>query len=203
MRLINRTASHQPSSTTIVLAAIGAVGVLAILTIVALIAPRGVPGLNYYEIKAQFDDASQIADLSEVRIAGRHVGQVTGSDLSNGKATVELQLFPGEGPLPADTTARIRLKGLLGAKFVDVSPGRSEPGAAPTARRCPPSRLPPRSSCSTSSRRSTRRRGATSSSRSRASGKASWAAARSSTRRCASRRSTTAPWARVPEDPRA
>jgi virulence factor Mce-like protein len=125
MRLINRTASHQPSSMTIVLAAIGAVGVLALLTIVALIAPRGVPGLNYYEIKAQFDDASQIADLSEVRIAGRHVGQVTGSDLSKGKATVDLQMFPGEGPLPVDSTARIRLKGLLGAKFVDVSPGRS------------------------------------------------------------------------------
>jgi virulence factor Mce-like protein len=125
MRLVNREASHQPSRFTIVVAALAALGVLLGLTIVALVAPRGVPGLNYYEIKAQFDDASQIADLSEVRIAGRHVGQVTGSELIGGKATVNVQMFPGEGPLPADTTARIRLKGLLGAKFVDISPGKS------------------------------------------------------------------------------
>jgi virulence factor Mce-like protein len=125
MRLVNRSASHQPSRVTIVLAALGAIGVLLGLTVVALVAPRGVPGLNYYEIKAQFDDASQIADLSEVRIAGRHVGQVTSSDLRGGKATVHVQMFPGEGPLPIDSTARVRLKGLLGAKFVDVSPGKS------------------------------------------------------------------------------
>jgi phospholipid/cholesterol/gamma-HCH transport system substrate-binding protein len=89
------------------------------------VAPRGVPGLKYYRLDAQFADASQIADLSEVRIAGRHVGQVIHSDLSHGKATVELQFFPGQKSLPTDTTARIRLKGLLGAKFVDVTPGHS------------------------------------------------------------------------------
>jgi phospholipid/cholesterol/gamma-HCH transport system substrate-binding protein len=123
MRLINREVSHTASPLTIVVAALAAFAVLAGLTMVALVAPRGVPGLKYYELKAQFDDASQIADLSEVRMAGRHVGQVTGSRLRDGKATVDLQFFPGQDPLPADTTARIRLKGLLGAKFVDVSPG--------------------------------------------------------------------------------
>jgi ABC-type transporter Mla subunit MlaD len=86
-----------------------------------------VPLLKYYSIKAQFTNASQIADLSEVRMNGRHIGEVTGSGLQGGHAMVRLQLFPGRGPLRADSTARIRLKGLLGAKFVDITPGRSGP----------------------------------------------------------------------------
>jgi virulence factor Mce-like protein len=125
-RGFTRTVSHQPSRPTIVIAALAAMVVMFGLTYVALVAPRGVPGLKYYELDAQFDDAAQIADLSEVRMAGRHVGQVTSSELKNGHASVRLQLFPGQGPLPADTTARIRLKGLLGAKFVDITPGKDK-----------------------------------------------------------------------------
>jgi virulence factor Mce-like protein len=124
MALFDRSASHTPSPLTIVAAAVVAVGVLLALVWVAIIAPRGVPGLSYYKINAQFDDASQIADLSQVRIAGRHIGQVAKSDLRNGKATVELQLYPGQGPLRSDTTARIRLKGALGAKYIELNPGR-------------------------------------------------------------------------------
>jgi virulence factor Mce-like protein len=126
-RTLNRAVSHTPSKPVLALAALGVIALLAGLTVVALIAPRGVPGLKYYELNAQFNDIAQIADLSEVRIAGRHVGQVTTSELRNGHATVTLQMFPGQGPLRSDTTARIRLKGLLGAKFVDVVPGRRGP----------------------------------------------------------------------------
>jgi len=123
---LQRPASHQPSTVTIIVSALIALGVAVGLTYVALVAPRGVPGLKYYELNAQFNDAAQIADLSEVRLAGRHVGQVTGSELRNGKATVQLALFPGQGPIPVDSTARIRLKGLLGAKFVDLRLGKSK-----------------------------------------------------------------------------
>jgi virulence factor Mce-like protein len=123
MAIFDRSASHEPSALTIVAAAVASVAVLAALVWIAIIAPRGVPGLNYYRINAQFDDASQIADLSQVRIAGRHIGQVKKSSLRNGKATVQLQLYPGQGPLRSDSTARIRLKGALGAKYVELTPG--------------------------------------------------------------------------------
>ena len=123
MRL-GRSVSHTPSRLTIVVAAALAFAVIAALVVVALVAPRGVPGLKYYKLDAQFDDASQIADLSEIRVAGRHVGIVTNSMLRNGYAIVQLQFFPRQKPLRSDTTARIRLKGLLGAKFVDVTPGK-------------------------------------------------------------------------------
>jgi virulence factor Mce-like protein len=122
MRL-SHSVSHKASRPTILIAAVGALLVVLALITVALVAPRGVPGLKYYKLDAQFDDASQIADLSEVRMAGRHVGIVTSSELRDGKAIVKLQFFPGEKKVRADATARIRLKGLLGAKFVDVDPG--------------------------------------------------------------------------------
>lgn len=126
MRL-GHSVSHRPSRPTIVIAAVLALLVVAGLAFVALVAPRGVPGIKYYTLDAQFDDASQIADLSEVRIAGRHVGIVTDSRLRDGRAIVRLQFFPGQEKLRSDATARIRLKGLLGAKFVDVDPGGTGP----------------------------------------------------------------------------
>jgi virulence factor Mce-like protein len=119
----NRKVSQQPSPLTIVLAAVLALALLATLCWIALVAPRGVPFLKYFDINAQFDNASEIADLSQVRIAGRDVGQVTGSSVQNGHAVVRMALYPGQGALRSDSTARIRLKGLLGAKFVEITPG--------------------------------------------------------------------------------
>ena len=119
----NRTVSHTPSPFTVVLAAVLALGLLATLVWIALVAPRGVPFLHYYDINAQFGNASEIADLSQVRIAGRDVGQVTGSSVQGGRAVVRMALFPGQPALRSDSSARIRLKGLLGAKFVEITPG--------------------------------------------------------------------------------
>jgi len=124
---ISRPVSHQASNTTIVLATLVALGLLCGLSYLAWVAPRGVPGLNYYDLHAQFDNAAQIADLSQVRIAGRNVGQVTGTHYSGGHAIVDIALFPGQGPLHADSTARIRLQGLLGGKYVEISPSQSGP----------------------------------------------------------------------------
>jgi virulence factor Mce-like protein len=118
-----RPVSHRPSPATIVLAAVACVGVLVALAYVAIVAPRGVPLLHYYDVKAQFADASEITDLSQVRISGRQVGQVIGSSYRGGHAIVSMSLYPGESALRSDTTARIRLNGLLGAKFVQLIPG--------------------------------------------------------------------------------
>jgi virulence factor Mce-like protein len=125
MRVFNRPVGHAPSPVTIVIAALLAIGLLVTLVWIALVAPRGVPFLRYFDINAQFDNASQIADLSQVRIAGRSVGQVTGSSVQGGRAVVRMALYPGQPALRSDSTARIRLKGLLGAKFVEITPGRS------------------------------------------------------------------------------
>jgi phospholipid/cholesterol/gamma-HCH transport system substrate-binding protein len=124
---LSRPASHSASNTTIVVASLVALAIVCALSYLAWVAPRGVPGLNYYDLHAQFDNAAQIADLSQVRIAGRNVGQVTSTRYSGAHAIVDIALFPGQGPLHADTQARIRLQGLLGGKYVEIDPGSAGP----------------------------------------------------------------------------
>jgi virulence factor Mce-like protein len=123
MPRFSRPVSHQASPLTIGIAAFIALALVAGLSYLAWVAPRGVPLLNYYDVNAQFNNAAQIADLSQVRIAGRNVGQVTATEYRGGHAIVRIALYPGGGPLRSDTTARIALKGLLGGKYVDIRPG--------------------------------------------------------------------------------
>jgi virulence factor Mce-like protein len=105
------------------LAALLGVLVLAVLGYAALTAGNGLPLKSYYYLNARFRDAAELDPYSEVRIAGKLVGQVLSSSLANGSATVNLQLEPSVGSLRSDTTARIRLRGLLGAKYVELAPG--------------------------------------------------------------------------------
>lgn len=124
MRLVDRPANHRASRVTILVAAAVAGLILCALMYVAAVAPRGLPTREYYDVKARFADTSEIKLLSSVTINGSRVGQV--SDIrSDGEASiVNLQMEPGTRLL-ADTTARIRIKNPVGAKYVNLDPGQS------------------------------------------------------------------------------
>lgn len=129
----DRLERHTDSPMTIVATAVGAVLALAALVWVAIAAPRGVPGKAYYELEAQFADTANMTPMTEVRIAGRRVGQVTRIALRDGRGEVRLQLQPDVGPLRTDTRAQIRLRSPLGARYVELIPGttgRTLPGGA-------------------------------------------------------------------------
>lgn len=119
----DRAASHKPSRATIVVAALAALGILAGLSYFAAVAPRGVPGYDYYKVNVEFEDTADLRLLSEVLVAGRRVGMVGELQHDGDKAVAELLLKPGERFLPADTTARIRLKNPVGAKNIELTPG--------------------------------------------------------------------------------
>lgn len=111
-----------PRRQTLAAAAVGALLLIA-LSYAAVTAGNGLPLKGYYYLRADFRDASELDPYSDVRIGGRLVGQVLGTSFAHGTAIVTLQLRPSAGPLRSGTTARIRLKGLIGAKYVDISPG--------------------------------------------------------------------------------
>jgi ABC-type transporter Mla subunit MlaD len=78
-----------------------------------------------YEVKIPFNEATQLAEQSDVRISGVNIGKVQSIELApNHKqalATVEIE--DQYAPLPEDTRAMLRTKTLLGETYVELTPG--------------------------------------------------------------------------------
>jgi len=81
------------------------------------------PWTSTHTVSMRVSDADGISVSSDVRIAGRLVGQVTAVNSNGQYATVVFHVDDSEWPLPADTTASIRLATLLGQKYVELQPG--------------------------------------------------------------------------------
>lgn len=103
----------------------------------AVKAPDGLPGQSHYHLTAEFTDAKGLLRHSEVWIAGRRVGQVVDGASRGDTAVLQLQLDPAVAPLPADTTATIKARSLLGARVVELTPGSSRRSLADGARLAP------------------------------------------------------------------
>ncbi|WP_320671858.1 MlaD family protein [Patulibacter defluvii] len=99
--------------------------VAGVLAWIALSAYSGVPGRSYTRIYVTAPQIGNLLPHDAVRIAGVRVGQVQRREATaDGGARLELQLEDGIR-LPADSGVRIRANGLLGARYVQLLPGRS------------------------------------------------------------------------------
>jgi phospholipid/cholesterol/gamma-HCH transport system substrate-binding protein len=78
-----------------------------------------------YDVKAIFSNCSGLRPGSQVMIAGVEVGRVRGIRLQEYEANVDMVINP-QVALQKDSIASIKTKGLIGEKYVDVSPGASE-----------------------------------------------------------------------------
>jgi len=78
-----------------------------------------------YIIRADFTDASGLKPGSVVEIAGVPVGQVTAIRLGGTRAQVTLRL-QDDIQIQDDAIASIQTKGLLGERYVTITPGGSE-----------------------------------------------------------------------------
>jgi phospholipid/cholesterol/gamma-HCH transport system substrate-binding protein len=78
-----------------------------------------------YELKIPFNEATQLAEQSDVRISGVSVGKVKSIGLTpNGKqALATIALEDRYAPIPATTRAILRTKTLLGETYVELTPG--------------------------------------------------------------------------------
>jgi phospholipid/cholesterol/gamma-HCH transport system substrate-binding protein len=78
-----------------------------------------------YEIKIPFNEATQLAQQSDVRISGVSVGKVQDIVLAeNGEqALAKVDIDDKYGPLPANTRAILRTKTLLGETYIELTPG--------------------------------------------------------------------------------
>ncbi|HEX9284653.1 MAG TPA: outer membrane lipid asymmetry maintenance protein MlaD [Nitrospirales bacterium] len=77
------------------------------------------------EIQAEFDSVAGLKTGATVEIAGVQVGQVKRIGLNGDRATVVFSIQPGV-KLFGDSIAAIKTRGLIGDKYVSISPGGSQ-----------------------------------------------------------------------------
>lgn len=82
-------------------------------------------GGNNVEIHAEFDSVAGLKAGATVEIAGVQVGQVRRIDLKGDRALVVFSLQPGV-KLYGDAIASVKTRGLIGDKYVSLSPGGSQ-----------------------------------------------------------------------------
>jgi ABC-type transport system involved in resistance to organic solvents, periplasmic component len=78
-----------------------------------------------YQIKIPFDEATTLAEQSDVRVSGVNVGKVQSIELApNGKqALATANIDDQYAPLPQSTRAILRTKTLLGETYIELTPG--------------------------------------------------------------------------------
>jgi phospholipid/cholesterol/gamma-HCH transport system substrate-binding protein len=81
-----------------------------------------------YEVKVPFNEATQLAEQSDVRISGVNVGKVQKIELApNGRqAWATVAVDAQYAPLPESTRAILRTKTLLGETYIELTPGSRE-----------------------------------------------------------------------------
>ncbi|HET7416765.1 MAG TPA: MlaD family protein [Solirubrobacterales bacterium] len=81
-----------------------------------------------YEIKVPFNEATQLAEQSDVRISGVNVGKVQSIALApNGRqALATVAIDDQYAPIPQSTRAILRTKTLLGETYIELTPGDRE-----------------------------------------------------------------------------
>ncbi|MFZ1904264.1 MAG: outer membrane lipid asymmetry maintenance protein MlaD [Steroidobacteraceae bacterium] len=81
-----------------------------------------------YHVTADFDNIGDLNVGSPVTMSGVRVGQVTGIryDSKIYKAVVGMRIDPQFNQIPEDSFASIQTQGLLGGKYIGISPGGSD-----------------------------------------------------------------------------
>jgi phospholipid/cholesterol/gamma-HCH transport system substrate-binding protein len=99
--------------------------IVGVLLYLAAASYNGVPGRSYRYVDAVVPELGSLIRHDPVRIGGVRVGQVASIDAApRGEARIHMQIEPGT-KIPADTKILIRANGLLGARIIELHPGRA------------------------------------------------------------------------------
>jgi len=105
------------------------VGLAALTYLAVKLGKLEVIGVDQRYVQAVFDSAAGLKPGAAVEIAGVQVGQVKRIALDGERAIVTLALHSGV-KVHKDAIASIRTRGLIGDKYISLSPGGSDPELA-------------------------------------------------------------------------
>lgn len=83
------------------------------------------PGGSFYQVYAEFHDVGGLEVGARVSLSGVTVGKVTGVSLDSDRyrATVTMDIARDVDHIALDSMAIVRTAGLMGARYLDISPG--------------------------------------------------------------------------------
>ena len=107
-----------------------AVLVMIIAVVLAFQAGSGLPFVPRYTLHVEVSDAQELTHGDEIHMGGALIGfvaAVTPARTMRGRpiAVIDARINRGDAPLPVDTRFRIRMKGAIGEKYLEVTPGRA------------------------------------------------------------------------------
>ncbi len=100
-------------------------GIVAIAWLSIRLGKLEIVGGDYVPVHAEFASAAGVKRGASVDIAGVPIGKVDAVTLDGDKADVLMKIRKGI-PLQDDTIASIRTMGLIGDKYISLSPGASD-----------------------------------------------------------------------------
>lgn len=101
------------------------IGILSIGYLSVKLGNLDLTGKRGYTLQAEFEKAGGIKPGAVVEIAGVEVGSIKSVRLNNNTALLELTLDDSV-KIHDDAIASIKTKGLIGEKFIQITPGGSE-----------------------------------------------------------------------------
>jgi phospholipid/cholesterol/gamma-HCH transport system substrate-binding protein len=101
------------------------VGLAALAFLSIKLGKLEVIGNTGYNIQAEFSNIGGLKSGANVEIAGVDVGRVTNISLKDYQALVVMRMKPNV-KISDDSIASIKTKGLIGEKYISLSPGGSD-----------------------------------------------------------------------------
>jgi phospholipid/cholesterol/gamma-HCH transport system substrate-binding protein len=101
-----------------------------------------------YRVKVPFQEATQLAVESDVRISNVSVGKVKAIELANegpdrDRAVATIEIDDSYAPIPENTRAQLREKTLLGETYVELTQGDRDGPKVPEGGSLPPAQITP------------------------------------------------------------
>lgn len=103
------------------------IGIVCIVYLTVNLGDINLLGTNHYELSARFQSVSGLKTGASVEMAGVQIGQIDAIDLNQEKQIAEVKLkIKNHIVLTDDVIASVKTAGLIGDKYIMISPGGSD-----------------------------------------------------------------------------
>lgn len=111
-------------STELMVGVFAIIGILCFAYLAVNLANMRLSNAGFYEVNAEFDSVAGLKVGAPVEIAGVQIGQIEKISLNDVSAMVTMSI-DNSVKLRDDDIAAIRTKGIIGDRYVKISPGGS------------------------------------------------------------------------------